>query len=131
MSTQRQREECPGAWERDPRPFGSSFYMFFFPPPGPVYVNWASQRHYLFYLRSSLWSLDLPFVLYLQAFPFLVFCCCQVTSVVSDSVQPHGLQPTRLLHPWDFPGNSTGVGCHCLLPPCLLATAILDSCFLF
>ena len=22
----------------------------------------------------------------------------------------HGLQPTRLLHPWDFPGNSTGVG---------------------
>ena len=26
---------------------------------------------------------------------------------------PH--QPTRLLHPWDFPGKSTGVGCHCLL----------------
>ena len=25
------------------------------------------------------------------------------------------LQPTRLLHPWDFPGKSTGVGCHCLL----------------
>ena len=23
---------------------------------------------------------------------------------------PHGLQPTRLLHPWDFPGKSTGVG---------------------
>ena len=31
-------------------------------------------------------------------------------SVVSDSLQPHGLQPTRLLHPWDFPGKSTGVG---------------------
>ena len=27
----------------------------------------------------------------------------------------HGLQPTRLLQPWDFPGKSTGVGCHCLL----------------
>ncbi|KAB0378776.1 hypothetical protein FD755_010354 [Muntiacus reevesi] len=26
-------------------------------------------------------------------------------------VQPHGLQPTRLLRPWDFPGKSTGVGC--------------------
>ena len=36
-------------------------------------------------------------------------------SVVSDPQQPHGLQPTRLLHPWDFPGKSTGVGCHCLL----------------
>ena len=23
---------------------------------------------------------------------------------------PHGLQPTRLLHPWDFPRKSTGVG---------------------
>ena len=34
---------------------------------------------------------------------------------MSDSSRPHGLQPTRLLHPWDFPGKSTGVGCHCLL----------------
>ena len=31
--------------------------------------------------------------------------------------RPHGVQPTRLLHPWDFPGESTGVGCHCLLRP--------------
>ena len=36
-------------------------------------------------------------------------------SVVSDPQQPHGLQPTRLLRPWDFPGKSTGVGCHCPL----------------
>ena len=36
-------------------------------------------------------------------------------SVVSDSSRLHGLQPTRLLCPWDFPGKSTGVGCHCLL----------------
>ena len=35
--------------------------------------------------------------------------------VVSDSSQPHGLQPTRLLCPWEFPGKSTGVGCHYLL----------------
>ena len=33
-------------------------------------------------------------------------------SVVSDSLRPHGLQPTRLLHPWYFPGKSTGLGCH-------------------
>ena len=36
-------------------------------------------------------------------------------SVVSDCSWPRGLQPTRLLRPWDFPGKSTGVGCHCLL----------------
>ena len=36
-------------------------------------------------------------------------------SIMSDSLWPHRLQPTRLLHPWDFPGKSTGVGCHFLL----------------
>src|SRR5574341_1411133 len=41
--------------------------------------------------------------------------CRQVASVVSDSVRPHGLQPTRLLRPWDSPGKNTGVGCHFLL----------------
>ena len=35
-----------------------------------------------------------------------------IRSVVSDSSQPPGLQPTRLLHPWDFQGKSTGVGRH-------------------
>ena len=34
---------------------------------------------------------------------------------MSNSLQPRGLQPTRHLHPQDFPGKSTGVGCHCLL----------------
>ena len=38
-----------------------------------------------------------------------------IASVMSDSVRPHGLQPTRLLHPWDSPGKNTGVGCHFLL----------------
>ena len=34
---------------------------------------------------------------------------------MSDSVQPHRQQPTRLPHPWDSPGKNTGVGCHFLL----------------
>ena len=33
-------------------------------------------------------------------------------SVMSDFSRPHGLQPTRLLCPWDFSGKSTGVDCH-------------------
>ena len=33
-----------------------------------------------------------------------------------DPGKYHRLQPTRLLYPWDFPGKSTGVRCHCLLP---------------
>ena len=34
---------------------------------------------------------------------------------MSDSVQSHRQQPTRLLRPWDSPGKNTGVGCHFLL----------------
>ena len=36
-------------------------------------------------------------------------------SVLSDSLRSHGLQPTRLFSPWDFPGMNTGVGCRFLL----------------
>ena len=45
----------------------------------------------------------------------IIKTACQVASVLSDSVRPHGLQPTRLLCPWDSPGKNTGVGCHFLL----------------
>ena len=34
---------------------------------------------------------------------------------MSDSVQPHRRQPTRLPRPWDSPSKNTGVGCHFLL----------------
>ena len=34
---------------------------------------------------------------------------------MSDSVQPHRRQPTRLPRLWDSPGKNTGVGCHFLL----------------
>ena len=40
---------------------------------------------------------------------------CSVASVVWDSVQPYGLQPARLLCPWDSPGKNPGAGCHALL----------------
>ena len=32
-----------------------------------------------------------------------------------DPQQPHAQQASRLLRSWDFPGKSTGVGCHCFL----------------
>ena len=34
---------------------------------------------------------------------------------MSDSVRPHGWQPTSLPCRWDSPGKNTGVGCHVLL----------------
>ena len=48
--------------------------------------------------------------------PFeIITCAKQVASVMSNSVQPYGLQPARLLCPWDSPGKNTGVGCCALL----------------
>ena len=35
-------------------------------------------------------------------------------SVVSNFLQPYGLQLTRLLSPWNFAGKNTRVGCHFL-----------------
>ena len=46
----------------------------------------------------------------------LMLCVCVLScKALSDLLRPHGLQPTRLLCPWDFPGKNTGVGCHFLL----------------
>ena len=39
--------------------------------------------------------------------------------------RPHEWQPTRLLHPWNFPGKSTGMGCHCHLVRSLQSPDIL------
>ena len=49
--------------------------------------------------------------------------------VMSDSQGPHGLQPTRLLRPWDFPGKSTGVGCHMCMLSCFESESeVAQSC---
>ena len=40
---------------------------------------------------------------------------CSVALIMSDSVQPYGQQPTRLLCTWDSLGKNTGVGCQFLL----------------
>ena len=52
---------------------------------------------------------------------------CNAASAAARSLQshltlrPHSWQPSRLRRPWDSPGKSTGVGCHCLLQ-CIVMT---------
>ena len=53
--------------------------------------------------------------LYNPHFSFAVGSLMRVWSVAQlcpTFCNPHGLQLTRLLCPWDFPGENTGVGCH-------------------
>ena len=54
---------------------------------------------------------------------------CLVALVMSDSLRPQGRQPTRLLCPWDSPGENTGVGCHSLLR-WIFPTQWLNPCLL-
>ena len=43
-------------------------------------------------------------------------CAAAAKSLQScPTLRPHRRQPTRLCRPWDSPGKSTGVVCHCLL----------------
>ena len=58
------------------------------------------------------------------------YCCCKITSVVSDSVRPHRRQLTRLPRLWDSPGKNTGGGCHFLLQ-CMIVKSeseVAQSC---
>ena len=49
---------------------------------------------------------------------------------MSDSLRPHGLMPTRLLCPCDFPGKNTGVGHHFLLQGIFLTQARIEPILL-
>ena len=55
-------------------------------------------------------------------------CACQVAQSCL-TLQPHGLQPTRLLCPWDSPSKNTGVSCQVLLRVTLVDKTNPDPCF--
>ena len=64
--------------------------------------TFSSNSQHMFYLCFCLKT------------PCWIYVCIS-HSVVSDSLWPHGLGPTRLLCPWDSPGKNTGMDCHFLL----------------
>ena len=45
----------------------------------------------------------------------LTLHCCLVAKSCQTLLQPHELEPVRLLCLWDFSGKNAGVGCHFLL----------------
>ena len=61
-------------------------------------------------------SSSLPPDLWQPLFFYCFHVCCALShSVMSYSLQPHGLWPIRMVYPWSFPGKNAGVGCHFLL----------------
>ena len=91
-------------------------------------------------------SLNIVLVIYLMLFFICLMSCfyhewirvllnafcvhaCEVASLMSDSLWPYGLQPTRLLCQWVSPGKSTGVGCCALLQGIFLTSGSNLSIF--
>ena len=70
-----------------------------------------SKFSYLFYTQCIYVSLNLP--IHLTCVCVCVCVCARACALVFS--RRHGLQPTRLLCPWNFPGKSTDVAWHLLL----------------
>ena len=59
----------------------------------------------------------------------IISCCCLVAKSYLTLLRPHGLQPVKLLCPWDFLGKDTGVGNH-FLPQGIFPTRRMNPCHL-
>ena len=44
--------------------------------------------------------------------PYMLGCCCLVAKLRLPLLWPRGLQSSRFLCSWNFPGENTGVGCY-------------------
>ena len=81
-------------------------------------IKWAKRSKYLGQCLAHCKCLPLFFCLVeLPLFSSLELhgCCCLVAKLCLTPLWLHGLQPARLLCPWDSPGKNTGVGCYFLL----------------
>ena len=111
----------------NPQPAKISQVWFQWENFSDVPVNWALKKKKKFFFNyhpakllsicflplqvwKGKWQLSKPFLMV-----SMCVCVCVNPSVVSNSLWRQGLQPTRLLCPWDFPGKNTGVGSHSLL----------------
>ena len=93
-----------------------------------LYIEWISNKvllyntgNYILYLVINTIEKNLSIYLSIYIYLSISESLCYTPesksvnrSVVFNSLQPHGLQPTRLC-PWNSPVKNTGVGCHSLL----------------
>ena len=67
---------------------------------------------------------------YFYHYVYLCVCVCVCTcSVMSSSLQPHRLEPTKLLSPRNFLGKNSGAGCH-ILPQGIIPIQGSNLCLL-
>ena len=99
----------PGQWEawaKQRRPSGvKNKYIIF---------KWKNLKIYRHHVSPNMvyWEKHITSVVFLPNTPESESVSC---SVLSDSWQSYGLEPSRLLCPWNSPGKNTGMGSHSLL----------------
>ena len=91
---------------------------FSFPCRGPEFC--VNDSIVFFKCFFSTWCLNVSYNTYwnikIYVLPFWTSCAvCSSSSVMSDSLWPHGQEAARLLCLWDSPGKNTGLNCHALL----------------
>ena len=90
-----------------------------------IAINCSFQHH--LQLQKIGKNLNIQSYVYVCVCVCVCVCACTLShSVMSNSLGPIGLQPSRLLCPWDFPVKNTEVGCHFLLQGTFLIQG-LDS----
>ena len=128
--------------------FSFSSMRFFAIPFFLISTNITFKKSFVYelHLEYSAYSLKLnhsyisvTILVVINYFYLLLgFMVVLVTKLCLIFLWPQGLQPSRLLWPWDFPGKNTGVGCHFLLQgifptnrsnPCLLHLLTLTGIF--
>ena len=87
------------------------------------------SQHIFTYFFNFFWHYQFIILFSLIRLVFLCWFCVLSRSVMSDSLWSQGLQPARLICPWNFPGKNTRVGCHFQLPWIFL-TQGLNPCLL-
>ena len=101
--TCRQHVACLSCTGVELRPFWSVIGLC--PPPRPP------CKDFDIHVDQPTASCSFPTVLGLTGW----CCCCRfIAKSCLTLLWSNGLQSTRLLCPWDFPGKNTGVGCHFL-----------------
>ena len=92
------------------------FFKIYIPPSQTdlfIFIPWPCHRAYRI-LVSQPGIEPGPSVLAVWSLKHWINSVCELLSCV-QSLQPHGLQPTRLPCPWNSPGKDAGVGCHFIL----------------
>ena len=107
-------------WKLEVPGQGAGRQIWFLVRTPPALLMLPSHRALVAWRQSQVWSL--PLVRTRSHHESLILmtcskpcCCCLIAKSCSPLLQPHGLQPARLLCPWDFPGENTRVGYHFLL----------------